>query len=215
MATELDKREIVMRVKCLFAVLSLSALLPGCAAIKGSSDVAQGREALFVGDYPAALSDFQSAEQLYPQYVFGELREGVPSYLGRAQYLNGEYTQARQTLEKALVQDKDDNVARLYLGLTLARLGERQNALQDIDAGMKGIHESLDYISDHFRFTYGQLWDPGRDIRSTIEEDRAMIASGKIDWPQLLSEGESVAMKMEREHDIVRREQENHFRLVP
>jgi tetratricopeptide (TPR) repeat protein len=121
------------------AGLSLSVLLPGCAAIKGSSDVAQGREAIFTGNYPAALSDFQSAEQVDPSYVYdNELQEGVLSYLGRAQYLNGEYAQARQTLEKALAHDKDDHVARLYLGLTLARLGERQKALQDIDAAMKG-----------------------------------------------------------------------------
>jgi tetratricopeptide (TPR) repeat protein len=74
----------------------------------------------------------QAAEQADPNYIYGtELREGVLSYLGRAQYLNGNYAQARQTLEKALSQHKGD-VARPYLGLTLYRLGDQKAALTNI-----------------------------------------------------------------------------------
>ena len=67
------------------------------------------------GQLSGALSLFQSAEEVDPEYVYGtELREGVLSYLGRAQYLSGDYAQARQILEKALARDNDDNIARLY-----------------------------------------------------------------------------------------------------
>ena len=198
-----------MRVKYILAVLSLSVLLSACAAFQGGGDIAQGREAMFAGNYKAALGLFQGAEQVDPNYIYGtELREGVLSFVGRAQYLTGNYAQARQTLEKALSQDKDDNVARLYLGLTSARQGERQKGLQDIDAGMKGIYDFVNYIADTFRFSYGKDWDPGRDIRSAIERDRAMIASGKVDWPTLIADGESIAMKIEQEPDIVRRDKE-------
>jgi tetratricopeptide (TPR) repeat protein len=203
------KKEITMKVINFLAMLALSVLLSACAAFQGAGDVAQGREAMFRGDYKAALGYFQSAEQVDPSYIFGtELQEGVLSYLGRAQYLTGDYAQARPILEKALSQDKDDNVARLYLGLTEARQGERQKGLQDIDAGMKGIYDFVDYITDTFRFSYGKDWDPGRDIRSAIERDRATIASGQIDWPTLIADGESIAMKIEQEPDIVRREEE-------
>jgi len=202
-------KEITMKVIHFLAGLSLSVLLAACAAFQGAGDIAQGREAMFAGNYKAALGHFQGAEQVDPNYIYGtELREGVLSYLGRAQYLTGNYAQARQTLEKALSQDKDDNVARLYLGLAWARQGEGQKSLQDIDAGMKGIYDFVDYITDTFRFSYGRDWDPGRDIRSGIERDRAMIASGKIDWSTLIADGESIAMKIEQEPDIVRREEE-------
>src|SRR3989449_7517682 len=195
-----------MKVIYFLAWLSVSVWLAGCATIRGGGDVDQGRQALFEGNYKAALGLFQDAAQVDPNYIYGtELREGVLSYLGRAQYLNGNYAQARQTLEKALSQHKGDNVARLYLGLAWARQGEGQKGLQDIDAGMKGIYDFVDYITDTFRFSYGRDWDPGRDIRSGIERDRAMIASGKIDWPTLIADGESIAMKIEREPDIVRR----------
>ena len=183
----------------LLVIVSLSA----CASIQSAGDIAQGRQALFEGNNQAALGYFQAAAQVDPNYLYGtDLQEGTLSFLGRAQYLNGDYTRARSTLEKALAQHKDDNVARLYLGLTLARQGETQKSLQDIDAGMAGIHDFLDSITDSFRFSFVKDWDPGRNIRSAIERDRAMIASGKIDWPTLIADGEWIAMNIEREPDL-------------
>ena len=189
-----------MKVIHFLAGLSLSVLLSACAAFQGAGDIAQGREAMFAGNYKAALGYFQGAEQVDPNYRDGiELREGVLSYVGRAQYLTGNYAQARQTLQKALSQHRSDNIARLYLGLTWARQGEHQKGLEDIDAGMKGIYDFVNY-------SFGQDWDPG-GVLSAIERDRAMIASGQIDWPTLIADGESIAMKSER--DIVRREEED------
>jgi tetratricopeptide (TPR) repeat protein len=183
--------------------LFLSIWLSACVSFQAAGDIAQGRQALFKGNNQAALGYFQAAEQVDPAYVYDtELREGVLSYVGRAQYLTGNYAQARSTLETALSQNQSDNIARLYLGLTLARQGETQKALPDIDGGMKGIYDLLNYITDTFRFGYGKYWDPGRDIRSAIERDRAMIASGKIDWPALISDGEWIAIKIEREPDL-------------
>jgi len=183
----------------------LSIWLSACAPFQAAADITQGRQALIQGNNQSALGYFQTAEQIDPTYVYGtELRQGVLSYLGRAQYLTGNYAQARSTLERALSQNQDDSIPRLYLGLALARQGETQKALPDIDSGMKGIYDLLNYITDTFRFGYGQYWDPGRDIRSAIEKDRAMIASGKIDWPTLIAEGESIALKTEREPDQAR-----------
>jgi tetratricopeptide (TPR) repeat protein len=182
-----------------------SIWLSACASFQVAGDIAHGRQALIAGDNQAALGYFQAAEQVDPAYIYGtELRQGVLSYLGRAQYLTGNYAQARSTLETALSQNQSDNIARLYLGLTLARQGETQKALPDIDSAMKGIYDFLSYITDTFSFGYGQYWDPGRDIRSATERDRAMIASGKIDWPTLIADGESIALKTEREPDQAR-----------
>jgi len=192
-----------MRLIYFPAWLLVTVSLSACASIQSAGDIAQGRQALFEGKNQAALGYFQAAAQVDPNYLYGtDLQEGTLSFLGRAQYLNGDYTRARSTLEKALAQHKDDNVARLYLGLTLARQGETQKSLQDIDAGMEGIYDFLDSITDSFRFSFVKDWDPGRDIRSAIERDRAMIASGKIDWPALIADGEWIAMKIEQESDL-------------
>ena len=75
----------------------LLAFLSGCGSgFQAGGDVAQGREALFRGDYQSAQTYFQSAAQTDPNYIFGtELREGTLSFLGRAQYLNGQLVPAQ------------------------------------------------------------------------------------------------------------------------
>ena len=53
----------------------------------------------------------------------------------------------------------------------------------------------------------------GRNIRSAIEEDRAMIASGKIERPQLISDGESIAVNIELELDVELSGEDSEHRL--
>ena len=195
------------------AGLPLSVLLSACAAFQGAGDIAQGREALFQSDYKTALGYFQATEQVDPNYIFGgELREGVSSYVGRAQYLTGNYAQARQTLEKAVSQDKDDNVARLYLGLTLYRLGDRQAGLKNIQAGLNGIDNFIDYTTETFRFSYGRDFDPNGGIRSTIKSDLAMISSGNINDKTLIADGEWLGVSFEREPDFERQQYQGRHR---
>ena len=187
------------------AWLSLSVLLSACAVVTTAGDIAQGRQAMLEGNYQLALDYFWTGDQIDPNYTYGaELREGVLSFLGRAQYLTGNYAQARQTLEKDLFHHRSDNVARLYLGLTLVRLGDQKGGLTNIQRGMSGIYNWLDYLNDNFRFEFGQGWDPGGTIRAGIKSDLDMIASGKIDWPKLIADGESLGIGIEQEEDDFR-----------
>ena len=199
-----------MKTVYFLAGVSLTILLAACATIRGSGDVDQGRQALLEGHYQRAVRLFQDAEQIDPTYVYGtELRGGVSSYLGRTQYLTGNYTQARQTLEKALSQHKSDNVARLYLGLTLYRLGDQKAGLANIQRGMQGISDWLEYINTNFRFEFGKDWDTSGTIRGSIKSDLAMISSGTINAPQLVADGERLGIGIEQEEEYFRDE---HFR---
>jgi tetratricopeptide (TPR) repeat protein len=196
-----------MKTAYFLAGVSLTILLAGCATIEGAGDVDQGRQALLAGDYQRAVGLFQDAERVDPTYIYGtELRGGVLSYLGRTQYLTGNYTQARQTLEKALSQHRSDNVARLYLGLTLYRLGDQKAGLTNIERGMRGISNWLQYMDTNFRYEYGKDWDTGGTIEAGIKSDLAMISSGKIDWPQLIADGERLGIGIENEEEIYRDE---------
>ena len=189
-----------MKATHFLAVLSLSVLLSACAAVKGGTDVDDGRNALLAGNYKAAVGYFQEAEQTDPSYMYGtELREGVASYLGRSQYLTGDYAQARQNLEKALSRHKSDNLARLYLGLTLYRLGDQKAALTNIQRGMQGVYNWLEYLNTNFALEYGGGFDAGGTIRAGIKADLAMISSGKIDWPKLIADGERLGIAVEQE----------------
>jgi tetratricopeptide (TPR) repeat protein len=199
------EKEIIMKVIYFLSVFLFSVLLSACAAIRAEGTSTRERQALLAGNYQSALGYFQEAEQADPNYMYGtELREGVSSFLGRAQYLTGNYAQARQTLQKALSQHRSNNLARLYLGLTLYRLGDQKAALTNIQRGMNGINNWLNYLNTNFAQEFGQGWDPGGTIRAGIKTDLAMISSGNIDWPKLIADGERLGIAVEREEDNFR-----------
>jgi len=192
------------------ALLLLAVFFSGCGgSFQTGGDIAQGRQAMFRGDNQAALDYFAAAAKSDPSYVWGtELREGTLSFLGRAQYLNGQLAPARVTLQKALAQHQSDHLARLYLGLTLARQGDRKAGLSDIEAGLKGIKDFLNYITTTFAMSFGRFWDPGKAIRNSVDTNLAMIAKGNFDWPTLIANSETIAMNFEQEPDNARQQQE-------
>jgi tetratricopeptide (TPR) repeat protein len=196
-----------MKTKCLM-LLSLLAFISGCTSLKVGSDVAAGRRALLAGNNETALAYFQSAAQQDPNYRWGTAyQQGILSYVGRTEYAVGRLPQARETLEKALSVNRDEDVTRLYLGLALARGGDRQRGLKEIEGGMRGIHSWLDYINEAQRFSFGQFWDPARAIRSAIEGDLAMISGRELDWQKLIASGEWIGQMMEEEGDKARRDE--------
>jgi len=197
-----------MKTKAIVLLLSSLVFLYACAAFQAGSDVAAGRRALLAGNNETALSYFQSAAQIDPNYRYGTAyQQGVLSYVGRTEYAIGRLPQARQTLQKALTANKDEDIARLYLGLTLARSGDRQTGLKEIEGGMRGIHDWIEWVTEAHRFSFGQFWDPAREIRSAIQGDLAMISGKEFDWQRLISDGEWVAKRMEEEGDKARNDE--------
>ena len=197
-----------MKIKT-FTVLLLSLVsLSACASARVGSDVQSGRYAMLTGNNERALAYFQSAAQQDPNYVYGTaLQHGIWGYVGRTEYATGRLPQARQSLEKALSVKKDDDTARLYLGLTLARSGDRQRGLSEIESGMKGIHDWLEWVTQAHRFSFGQFWDPGRQIRKAIQTDLAMISGRDLDWDRLIADGEWLGKQIEEEGDKARRDE--------
>ena len=186
------------------------SLVAGCATLQTGGEVQMGRSALLSGRPEDALVHFQRAAQLDPNYVTGPIfKEGVWTYVGRASYETKNLTEARRALEDASNRHKDDYLANLYLGLTLARDGDRQRALTEIESGMKGLYDWLEYVSETHRYSYGEFWDPQRKIRSQIHTDLAMLSNREIDWSKVIANGESLGTRMEEE--IVRADREERF----
>jgi tetratricopeptide (TPR) repeat protein len=199
-----------MKTKSSMTLFSLFLFLAGCTSLWTGGEVQSGRQALIKGDNETALGYFYSAAQRDPDYVYttgSSPRQGVWSYVGRSEYLTGRLPQARQTLERALATNRQEDIARLYLGLTLAREGDRQAGLKEIESGMRGINDWLDYINQAQRFSIGQYWDPGRDIRSAIQSDLAMISGKDLDWQRLIADTEWLGIRMEQESDLARRQE--------
>jgi len=187
-------------------------LISGCASFQAAGQVQSGRRELLINNPEQALANFQQAAASSPNYVYesGLFREGIWTYVGRAQYATGKLQEARQSLERALAAYKDDYLAKLYLGLTLARSDDLSMGLKEIDSGMKGLHDWLEYINASRPYT--AYWDPTREIRSELEKDLAMIAGKDIDWPQLIASAEWIGQKMEDEMDKVKRDEREHYR---
>lgn len=125
-------------------LFSLILLLSGCAGFQAAREVDSGRQAYLIGNNEAAYAHFQKAAQADPQYVYGTaLRQGVWSYVGRVDYDMGRLPQARQALERALAANRQEDLTRLYFGLALAREGDRERGLKEIEGGLRGMHEWL------------------------------------------------------------------------
>jgi tetratricopeptide (TPR) repeat protein len=189
----------------------LILLLAGCAAYGVSVQFQAGRQALLVNDHERALGYFLEAAQGDPEYVHRSMHfsEGIWTYVGRSQYATGKLKEARQSLERALTLDPDDNLAKLYLGLTLARSGEFSAGSKNIESGMKGLHDWLEYI-DRSRPFEG-YWDPTREIRNAIDNYLAALSGGDFSRAQLIPDAEWVGQAMENEIDRARRDERRQF----
>ena len=194
-----------MKVHAVLVALLSAVVLSGCASLQTGSDFQTGRNALLTGKSEVALSYFESVAEKSPRYYYGTAyRQGVLGFLGRTQYTVGQLPQAQKTLERALALDQEDDSARLYLGLALARSNDRQRGITEIATSMKSIHEFLEWVTQAHRFSFGQFWDPTRNIRSAIETDLAMIRSNEIDWPRLIADGEWLGKEIDEESDRAR-----------
>jgi tetratricopeptide (TPR) repeat protein len=192
-----------MKVLRFSMLLPLVFLVTGCASLRNGSEFQAGRRAMLRGDNQTALAYFQDVAQRDPSYTYGTAyQQGVLSYLGRTEYLTGKLPQARQTLERALTfNHQEDDLTRLYLGLALARGADRAQGLKEMEVGMRGIHDWIEYITEAHRFSFGQYWDPARDIRTAIENDLRMLSGREPDMSKAIASGEWIAKRMEEEGD--------------
>jgi tetratricopeptide (TPR) repeat protein len=205
-----ENQEDAMKTKISLALFSLFVFLTGCTSLQTGGEVQSGRQALLEGKNEAALGYFYSAAQKDPNYVYttgSSPKQGVWSYVGRSEYLTGRFPEARKNLERAVASNQQEDIARLYLGLTFAREGDRQRGLKEIEGGMRGINSFLDYINQAQRYSIGQFWDPDRDIRSAIQSNLVMISGKDLDWQRLTADTEWLGIRMEQESDLARRQQ--------
>jgi tetratricopeptide (TPR) repeat protein len=189
------------------AIVCLS-ILYGCASFQVSGDFQSGRQALLTLRDADALAYFQRTVEQDPNYVFvyDLYHEGIWTYLGRAQYQVGRFEDARQSLEGALSRDRDEYLARLYLGLASVRLGNESQGYKDIQSGLQGTFDFLQYMESTRPLP--ALWDPAREIRSEALNGINMISGKDVEPAKVIETAEWVGRKMEEEVDRVKRDEE-------
>jgi tetratricopeptide (TPR) repeat protein len=166
-----------------------------------------GRRAFLAKKYNEALQYFQKAAQGNPDYAFvaRNFREGIWTFIGRAQYNLGQLAETRRSLERAVIADSNDCLAKLFLGLIFARGNDLSNGQREIENGLKALHDWIEQANSADPFNAS--WDPRREIRAEIEKTLAVIADKKVDWQKLIASCEWLGQRMEEEIDLVRRDE--------
>src|SRR5262247_4036405 len=141
--------------------LLLFSLTAGCATFHVAGQVASGRDALLQENPKLALARFRTAAEMDPDFYlnWSLLQQGVWTYVGRAYYATGDLGAARAALEKATTLYSWDNMAKLYMGLVLLRENDRAKGLKEVDAGLLGFYNWIDYVNAYQR-PDGSFWDP-------------------------------------------------------
>jgi tetratricopeptide (TPR) repeat protein len=180
--------------------LSVMILVLGCAGV--GPQVQAGRLALQTGRPNDAVDILMHAAEQDPNFMTPyRVHIGVLTYLGRAYYETGRNAEARSTLEKALAKDKDDPLAHLYLGLVLARSGDRERGEREIETGLRGILDTLEYIAADT--VHGYYWDPAMQIRSDIR----MTLAGKHNTAEFTASAQRIGTLFDEEIDTARQDE--------
>jgi tetratricopeptide (TPR) repeat protein len=186
-------------------------LLAGCAALATGGQFQSGRRALLGGDPESAVGYFNAVADTNPNYVnvIQNYRESVWTYLGRAQYETKRYPEARKSLERALSLDRDDQIAKLYLGLTLLRTGDQSAGLKQVESGMKGLYDWIEYMNR--TQPHQAFWDPSFQIRKQIDQTLSSIGSKDAGAENLIADAGWVGKMFEEELDKVRDDERRQF----
>lgn len=188
-----------------FAILS-GAFLSACTSFQLLGAIQQGRLALLHDNPEKALVHFQKATEIDPDYRLNLsiLPEGVWTYVGRSYYGLGRLREARDALERAGSRFEEDNLARLYLGLTLLGQGEREKGIKLIEDGFIGLNDWLNHIEQYH--PDGRYWDRGRRLRKEIEYELQMLGGKNINQQELIVSAEWLGQQLEEEMDKVQRD---------
>ena len=195
-----------------FLIFNFALLLSGCASFEAGSNVQRGRYALLRGDSKLALGHFQRTSEIDPNYYYriGPMKEGVWTYVGRAHYDSGDNKSAQKALEQARKVHPDDAFAPLYLGLALSKEGDRQRAAKELQTGLTGLNDWMEFITRNSADK--SYWDPGSNIRNGIKQQLARIDSKEINWPDLIAGAERVGTELEAEADEAMKEKRREAR---
>jgi tetratricopeptide (TPR) repeat protein len=186
-------------------LLLILILLTGCAAIQTSAELHRGRVALLTGTPATAITHFEQVTAIDGNLRYSQLREGAWTYLGRAYYDAKKYPAARQALERAVALNPDDSFARLYLGLTLARLGDHEAGRKEILLGLHGLHDHLEYIV--YNTPVGRFWDPAGQIRNALQVAQRDVKAVNPNLDSLFGRIEGLGGTVEQEIDTARKDE--------
>jgi len=116
--------------------------------------------------------------------------------LGRAYYNTGNYEIARKILQRALLVNKDDEIAWMALGLAQLRLGED-------DKGLETLQGAITLISKVSKRGYRDFneWDSKALVRTYISRSAIDVRKGTEAKASLIRNCETLLFRMDEEEN--------------
>ncbi len=130
---------------------------------EGRDQFARGRG----GDMDKAVAALEYVVSRDPMY-----RDSL-TYLGRAYYRKGRYQDAHAILQRALVLNKEDEIAWIAIGLTQLRLGQNEQGVEVLKGGITlASRVMVENYQDH------EFWDSRGVVRAAIRRSAFLLTKG-------------------------------------
>ena len=191
-------RRISKLVRLLTAVFILLSLLMGCTSQhiprfgvggryeEGKDQFLRGRG----GNMDTAIDALEFVVDKDPTY------KNSLTYLGRAYYRKGRYQDAHAILQRALVLNREDELAWLAFGLTQLRIGQVDQGLESLKGGItlasrvmvNGYHSYLN-------------WDPRGLIRASIRRSAFLLTKGAEEKDNIIQATDRLLAQVDEEEN--------------
>ena len=196
------KTGLVAPMLSTLCILLCLALFPGCGGgvmnhpiprfgiggryNEGREQFTRGRG----GDMDTAVASLEAVVKEDPRY------KDSLTLLGRAYYRKGRYQDANQILQRALVVNKDDEIAWLTLGMTQLQLGEDQRGIETLKGGITLVSKVavLGYRN------YPE-WDVKGGVRAAIRRSAFEITKGVEAKQEILRSCDTLLSRMDDEEN--------------
>ena len=116
--------------------------------------------------------------------------------LGRAYYQQRRYQAALQILQRAVLVNKEDEIAWLLLGLTQFRLGNDQQGLESFKGGLSLLYKK----ATKYGYRGYESWDVNKLVQSSIRRAIFQVQKGGLENKQrLIRSGELILIRIDDE----------------
>ncbi len=116
--------------------------------------------------------------------------------LGRAYYQQRRYQVALQILRRAVLVDKEDEIAWLLLGLTRLRLGDDQKGLESFKGGLSLLYKK----ATKYDYRGYESWDKNKVVQSSIRRAIFQVQKGGLENKRrLIRSGELILTRIDDE----------------
>ncbi len=152
--------------------------------LEGKSEVTKSRG----GNIDKAILSLEAVVREDPTY------QDSLTLLGRAYYKKGRYEDAKLILQRALVVNKEDEIAWIVLGLAQMGLGDDGRGLESIKGG-------LTLLSKAMRDSYRGFnpWDLNGLVRSSLRRSIVLATKGLEDKENLIRATELLLARIDDE----------------